>query len=164
MKIIEKSEVDYAPKPNTATWTMGSTIPEEDLVTSCFGLITYQDHLIMVRHITRGEEIPGGHKEKGESVMDCFKREIQEEAGVRELDHIEIAGIQEIHVLADKPENYKYPYPKSYQLVFRAEAISLDEFSAQFDVDGRDLIPLSDLGNHPFFLKYPFFLKMLQNK
>lgn len=149
-------EVSYAPKPNLATWVKSSIMPPEDLISSCFGIIYYKDSVILIKHISRGLEIPGGHKEAGESVLNCFKREISEECGVSDLNNIKLIAHQEILVMAPKPDQYKYPYPKSYQCVFKATAQSLDIFSAQLDSTERFLIPKKELIKLPIYQQYKF--------
>ncbi|MEC0268590.1 NUDIX domain-containing protein [Paenibacillus anseongense] len=51
----------------------------------------YQGQLVLVRHHSRGWELPGGMREKSESVLQTVRREMQEEAG-GELDAIERIG------------------------------------------------------------------------
>ncbi|MDU0205420.1 NUDIX domain-containing protein [Paenibacillus sp. MAH-36] len=51
----------------------------------------YQGQLVLVRHHSRGWELPGGMREKSESVLQTVRREMQEEAG-GELNAIERIG------------------------------------------------------------------------
>lgn len=51
----------------------------------------YRGKLILTRHNCRGWELPGGKREKGESILQTVHREMQEETG-GELDVIEKVG------------------------------------------------------------------------
>lgn len=159
MNKIHEEEVNFAPKPNLATWYQTNQLPlDEENVATCFGFIKYQDHLVFVKHISRGEEMPGGHRESGESLMDCLKRELKEECGITELKNIKPVAIQEIKVSAPKPQNYNYTYPISYQVVFYAETTDLENFEPSLDSVGRVLIPIDNIKNHLFYKKYQYLV------
>ena len=159
--IQECFNLDYALKPNTGHWFHLDALPNKELISSCFGIIKYKNKICLVKHVERGVEIPGGHIESGESVMDCFHREIKEEVGLVDLTAVKLLAAQEINIQVPKPEGYKYPYPKSYQVVFFAEANTCLEFSPSLDSCGRIFVDINELKTHDFYNNYKFLFDLV---
>lgn len=72
---------------------MGATI---EITTMC--AVFNGDQVLMINRTKswKGWAFPGGHLEKGESIIDCVKREILEEAGVV-LENLIFKGITNIY-------------------------------------------------------------------
>jgi len=117
--------------------------------------------MVFIKHVSRGLEIPGGHREPGESPLECFKREIREETGISSLDQIHLLAYQELKVMATRPEGYQYPYPLSYQCFFTAEALEFSDFVANLDSEAVGFIPLSELKESEIYRKYSFLFDLV---
>jgi 8-oxo-dGTP diphosphatase len=160
-KIIHQSPVTYAPEPNQATWIKTTKLPNKNLISACFGLITYKDKIVLITHTSRGLDLPGGHKEPGESALNCFKREIQEETGISELASIKLIAYSQLKVFAPMPEGYKYPYPLSFQCLFSAKALNLGPFEANLDSRERVLLTWSELKLKEIYNKKPYLFDLI---
>lgn len=57
------------------------------IVVRCRGVIVNEGKILVVRHAPEGKyfALPGGHLEWGESVLDCIKREMIEELGIKPI-------------------------------------------------------------------------------
>lgn len=53
-----------------------------------------KNDVLLIKNPTRGWELPGGHVEEGESIMEALKREIKEETGI-DIAAIRFAGISQ---------------------------------------------------------------------
>ncbi|SCY15155.1 NUDIX hydrolase [Alkaliphilus peptidifermentans] len=66
--------------------------------------VTYQDKLVLVKHKDRDTwEIPGGHREEGESINTTAARELFEETGAKKFD---IKPISEYSVAKGQSTTY----------------------------------------------------------
>lgn len=137
--------VQWMPKPNLCEFI--KTAPSNiDLVTSCFVFAFHEGKLLIIKHISRGLEVPGGHRENGESLEETAHRELAEEGGVT-LKNLRPVGHLKLSVLAPMPENYKYPYPESAQAFFTAEVDKINEFAANLDSIDRVFMPIEEALN-----------------
>lgn len=92
--------------------------PEHSLCTSVFGVVSYRSKLVLVKHVSRGWELPGGHIEPGEDPLLGLKRELIEEAGFI-FDDQDSAYFGHKKVTMAKPIPHRsgkgsYPFPDSY--------------------------------------------------
>ncbi|WP_169818319.1 hypothetical protein [Shimazuella kribbensis] len=56
-----------------------------------------------------------------------------------------LIGYQKLEVYAEKPDNYRYPYPESYQVHFHAQVKQIDEFIGDEETNGRTFLPYEEL-------------------
>lgn len=63
--------------------------------------------------------LPGGRRERDESLLETLHREVLEETGFEPLDPVPL-GFLRYHHLGSKPAGYTFPYPDFIQPVFLA--------------------------------------------
>ncbi len=105
-----------------------SILTDESLCTAAMGIVFVDDELVL-SHMNRGRDLPGGHIELGESVLDWLAREIDEEAGVRDFEASLFAERKLINHTQKINKATGKPYPAiSYISYYLVEA-------KQFDID-----------------------------
>lgn len=93
---------------------LSSTLPDKKLCSAVFGIPKTRNGFLLTK-TSRGWELPGGHIEENEKIIDALKREISEEVGFTTQRAV-LYGYRKIitsKVLYDKKQN-PYPYPISY--------------------------------------------------
>lgn len=114
---------------NTTFWYfyISNALPVNAIATTATGLIIWDNKIVLVEHKNRGWELPGGHIEDGESIIEALTRELHEEAGLTKISNIEMFGYNEI-VNPDIEKINKAtgkPYPKyAYNAHFIVQATS----------------------------------------
>jgi len=141
------SNISWLPKPNKIKEVLSSTLPPIEEITTVFGLVTYQKK-ILVANLYRDWDLPGGHREEGESLEDTLAREIEEETSIR-IKNPTLIGYQQMELFAPKPERYRYPYPISYQLHYHAEICEIKQFSEDEETFGRDFFCYEEIAKLP---------------
>ena len=142
------------PLPNKAEIFLAMAIPDVDLVTSSLGLIFHEEKLLMVNIRSRGWDIPGGHREAGETPEQTLHRELWEEAAVT-LTNVELLAYQKATVLGPEPAGYRYPYPTSYQLFFVGKIAELPTFIPNEEVADRHLIGVEAAREYDWIQRHP---------
>ena len=143
MKLLRvNQDLPWIPCPNEAKMMLTAVMPPQELITSV-GVLAFGDDpsskcLLMTRLAKRGWDIPGGHREAGETPFETLRREVMEEAAA-ELNEIQILGYWHVHVTAPKPADYKYPYPDSYMLLCAASGYELLPFEPTEEAEARRL-------------------------
>lgn len=94
-------------------------------------------NLLLIRHNTRGWDIPGGHIEPGESLDTALRRELFEEAAAIASSFCLLLFF--IRLGGPKPPGYKYPYPESYISCFAGHLLELKAFHGEFETVERRL-------------------------
>jgi ADP-ribose pyrophosphatase YjhB (NUDIX family) len=148
MKVLQSfRNISWLPKPNTISEVLSSTLPSIEKVTTVFGVVTYKG-TVLLAHLYRGWDLPGGHVEEGEGFTEALEREVFEETKVR-IHQPTLVGYQKLEILAEKPENYRYPYPDSYQLHFHAEVKEICDFEGDQETKGRDFFSFDQAAQLP---------------
>lgn len=93
---------------------LSSTLPDKDLCTAVFCLPKVKEGLLLTK-TKRGWELPGGHIEESENIVETLKRETLEEVGFS-IQRAVLYGYRKVitsKILYNK-EGKAYPYPTSY--------------------------------------------------
>lgn len=133
-----KHNVSYIPSPNEVHLTFTELLPPVELVTSALGLLFDGDKFLMTELVSRGWDIPGGHREPGETPSETVVREVREETGA-EAGHLRLLGYEQTIILAPKPDGFRYPYPVSYQVFYCGRVAILRPFAPTAETYGRGL-------------------------
>lgn len=95
--------------------------PPIDRTGGSFGFVFDDDgRVLLVRHPTRGWELPGGHIDEGEDACHAFEREVAEEGRVRVRD-VRLLGYRR-NVVPDPAPGYSYATRDTYVCYFTARA------------------------------------------
>lgn len=129
---------------DTVKWEFhkATALPAAELCTAVFGIPKAQDGIYMTK-THRGWELPGGHIEKGESVIEALKREVFEETGVA-VDRLMLYGYRKVisTEMTYSRDGEPYPFPISY----------IPHFLVTSDSDAADPTGLEVLGSGAFDL------------
>ncbi|MXQ55755.1 NUDIX domain-containing protein [Shimazuella alba] len=128
-------DVLWLPQPNKISEVLSSDLPPMEQITTVFGLITYKKQILLA-NLYRGWDLPGGHVEEGESLEETLVREVYEETKVI-VEKPALIGYQQMEVLAEKPNEYRYPYPVSYQVHYHAKVRKICDFTGDQETTGR---------------------------
>lgn len=126
-------DIAWAPKPNEITQHVTMEQPPENAATSAFVFAFKNEQLLLANVGTRGWDIPGGHKEWGETLEEVAVRELFEETGAS-LTLMGYLGYQHVKLLGGKPEGYAYPYPNSYMAFYWGVIEDIGEPTASMEV------------------------------
>lgn len=121
--------ITWLPLPNEIALILDDQLPPTHLITSALALAFDGDRILMTNLQQRGWDIPGGHREIGETAEQAMRREVVEESGAI-LGEVRVLGNQRIRLLGDVPAGYRYPHPDSYQVLFLGRISHLPPFAA----------------------------------
>ena len=96
--------------------------PPLDLIVSARAILSGPGETVFVFDDQGLHVLPGGRREKTESVLEALAREIGEEVGCSIVGEPRPLGFFELRNDGPRPEAYSYPYPLNYHVVFTAWA------------------------------------------
>lgn len=107
------------------------TIIQREKVSAIF-LIGFIGHKIVAARNERGWDIPGGHLEAGEELIDGLRREAEEEAGVSFTNALPYATLSLSH-------------EEKQMLFFASDSCKLGDFTPKPDAFERELMDVETL-------------------
>ena len=96
--------------------------PPLDLIVSARAVLSAHDGKVFAFEDQGLHVLPGGRREKDESVLEALAREIVEEVGCAIIGEPRPLGFFELRNDGPRPEGHPYPYPRNYHVVFKATA------------------------------------------
>ena len=120
MIISTSHNVGFLPLPNAVEIVLDDQESDRLLTATAFVVPVFQDgSVMMASNVRRGIEIPGGHVDPWETLQEGAIRECFEEVGCTVSD-IKPLGYLRMTCHGSAPENYRYPFPISYQQFYYA--------------------------------------------
>jgi 8-oxo-dGTP pyrophosphatase MutT (NUDIX family) len=111
--VLSSLTVPWIPLPHRMDVVRAASVPDGYDATTAFVLALDAGGRTLLTRVDRhgrGWEVPGGHLDPGESVLDAAVRELAEEAGLLvRPEQVEFVGGQQITILDTPPADYAYP-------------------------------------------------------
>lgn len=154
MTVLLETTLSYLPENSKAVYSLVTDEVYEN-VTCAFVVGFYNGKLVLANNLRRGLEIAGGHIEENETPRDCGIREFLEETGCK-LSYVSPFIRLDVFCSGQKPENYKYPYPKSTMEFFYGEISEIGHDIIVSEVEEPSFINIDNLLDNPiyFVIKY----------
>jgi len=114
---------------NSREFFLDKTLPPEELTSAAIGIVQYGDSFVFTEN-HRWIEIPGWHKEPGESIEEALKREIEEETWATIQSEYIVIWYTKVHNKVKRPRrdgNGYYPFPYAYMAHFLTKVEKLWE-------------------------------------
>ncbi len=96
--------------------------PPLELIVSARAVLVGPGDTVFVFDENGPHVLPGGRRERAESVLDALSREIGEEVGCSIVGTPRPLGFIELFNEGPTPKGRPYPYPRAFHVVFRALA------------------------------------------
>ncbi len=111
-------DLPYIPLPNRVEIIVSDALAPVELTQTAFLLPFFDDgDVFLAQHQRRGLEVPGGHIEPGESLIEAAIRECYEEVG---CSVVSVRPVGYLKMISEgiAPPRWRYPHPVSYQQFF----------------------------------------------
>jgi 8-oxo-dGTP pyrophosphatase MutT (NUDIX family) len=100
--------------------------PPTAYVTSVRSVVLRGTDVLTLRNVDGRHVLPGGRRERGETLKQTLHREVLEEAGLRIERPVQL-GFMHFHHVTPKPRGYELLYPDFLWLVYASEAGAVDD-------------------------------------
>lgn len=160
----KRNNLPYTICPSVTDIVISDSISPLDMTATSFliGFVgPHNNKIIMANNRKRGLEIPGGHIEPNENIIEAACREEKEETGAEVLiQTIVPIGFERIISSGLKPEKYRYSFPVGFQQFFAAKVI-LHDFVETEECRMPQLLSYQDIvnKNSPFDMSRKHILK-----
>jgi len=134
--LLTEHDVDWIPVTSEVSFYRDDWIPPQELITSVLVYAFSGIRILMVDHVKRGWDVPGGHLLPGEHPTEALQREVMEETSVH-LKWYRSFGYYTIDLGEHDPDKCIYPYPKSYVLVYLATVGTMKSFAPNSEIQQR---------------------------
>lgn len=132
-------------------------------VTTVHGIFfNLKKEILLVRHVKRGWEVPGGHIEEGESFLEAMHRELYEESQMS-CESLTQLGFLRKEALEEKPINCTYPHPVSYCLFYAGVISEVDVFLGDEKIKEARFFDLSEASQNAWIINYIDYFEAAQN-
>lgn len=124
--------------PLRSTLYLSESVPPLDVLLSVRCIVFDGDTVLVMRDVDEQHILPGGRREKGESLEETVRRELFEESGYA-VGELHPLGFVHLHRLLPVPEGDVYPHPDFFWLIRYAD---IGEYHADKRLDDLDLIEI----------------------
>jgi len=139
--------LDWGGNRIRSTWLPNAPMPPHELITSVHGFCFYNGQIMLVDLNHRGGDIPGGHREPGETPEATFRREALEEGYVEGT--LTYLGCGEVSHEENPNWQPGGKYPKiGYQVYYRMDITNLLPFDGAFESARRFFVDPADVARH----------------
>jgi 8-oxo-dGTP pyrophosphatase MutT (NUDIX family) len=154
-----KKNPQWAPPGSEILIIKDNQIPPVELIATVHVLCFQSNRILMALHRERGWDVPGGHVEPGEALENAIIRETMEETGasitnIRPIAHIKLL------INANKPVDWKYPYPVGFLLFFYADFIKFESFHQNHETIDKNLFSPDEVQNIPWINEFNTLYKL----
>jgi 8-oxo-dGTP diphosphatase len=124
--------------PLRSTLYLSESVPPLDVILSVRCVVFDGDTVLVMRDVDEQHIVPGGRREKGESLEETVRRELFEESGYA-LREPHPLGFVHLHRLAPVPEGDVYPHPDFFWLIRYAD---VGEYQPEKQIEDPELIEI----------------------
>jgi 8-oxo-dGTP pyrophosphatase MutT (NUDIX family) len=130
MILLTQNDLPYLPLPNSVSVVAAREEAPFELTRTSFLIPFVLGRCVaLANNVRRGLEIPGGHVDPGETLIQAAIRECLEETGCHVSTVIPIGYLMMVSE-GEAPEGYKYPHPISYQQFYAGFVDWIDPYEA----------------------------------